>query len=207
MSAADSPGTETTALPDVPAVGRTRIARANGWWGTAIFVATETTLFGVLFGTYFYMRFNAVTWPPDGIAPPSTVVPLVLAGVLAVTSVPMQIASSVAQRGRARLAWWAVLCALVVQTGYFAMEAHLFSNDLATFSPQATAYGSIYYTLLGADHAHVFVGLLLNVWLLVRLTSGLTAYRVVGVQSITFYWHFVNLMTLFVTGAILSAAV
>lgn len=95
MSAADSPGTETTALPDVPAVGRTRIARANGWWGTAIFVATETTLFGVLFGTYFYMRFNAVTWPPDGIAPPSTVVPLVLAGVLAVTSVPMQDRKSV----------------------------------------------------------------------------------------------------------------
>lgn len=198
---------EAASPPEGGRAGHARAARANGWWGMAIFVATETTLFGVLFGTYFYLRFNAASWPPDGIAPPATVVPLVLAGVLAVTSVPMQIASSAAQRGGARLARWAILCALVVQTGYFAMEVRLYSDDLAKFAPSGSAYGSIYYTLLGADHGHVFIGLLLDVWLLVRLASGLTAYRTVGVQAIAFYWHFVNLMTLFVTGAVLSAAV
>ena len=35
-----------------------RLARPNGWWGMAIFVATEATLFGTLIGTYFYLRFN-----------------------------------------------------------------------------------------------------------------------------------------------------
>jgi heme/copper-type cytochrome/quinol oxidase subunit 3 len=53
-------------------------------------------------------------------------------------------------------------------------------------------------TLLGADHAHVLVGVLLNAWFLLRIWSRLTRYRVVGVQATAFYWHAVNVITLVV---------
>ena len=49
--------------------------------------------------------------------------------------------------------------------------------------------------LLGADHAHVFVGLLFNVWLLWKLARGLTTYRANAVQAIAWYWQFVNVLT------------
>jgi heme/copper-type cytochrome/quinol oxidase subunit 3 len=182
-----------------------RIARPNGWWGMAAFVATEATLFGVLFGSYFYLRFQTPTWPPDGIAAPKAALPLILTGVLAVTSVPMALAYGAARRGRRGLAWLLVCAALVVQSLYLAAQLHQFNSDLSKFGPDKNAYASIYYTLLGADHAHVLVGLLLDVWLLVRLSTGLTRYRLVGLRTIAFYWYAVSVLTILVTVCILSA--
>ena len=193
-------------MSDVVVPARPRSASPSGWWGMAAFVATEATLFGVLFGTYAYLRFQTVQWPPDGIAAPKITLPIVLALVLAATSVPMALASAAARRGLARRASALVFAALGVQCVYFGVAIHQFSTDLDRFTPQQDAYASIYYTLLGADHAHVTVGLLLNAWLLLRLATGLTRYRVVAVRAIAFYWHAVNVLTLLVTACVLSAA-
>lgn len=189
------------------AVARARVARPNGWWGMAIFVATEATLFGAIFGTYFYLRFKSAQWPPPGVPEPSVAVPLVLAFVLAATSVPMGIAARAASAGDAARARVALVVALVVQAGFFAMQVNLISDDLAKFKPQGSSYGSIYFTMLGAHQAHVAVGLLLSLWLLGKLARGLTNYRIVATQSIAFYWYFVNLLALLVVGAQLSARV
>jgi cytochrome c oxidase subunit 3/cytochrome c oxidase subunit I+III len=172
-------------------VEHAREAKPNGWWGIALFVAGEATLFGTLIGSYFYLRFNTLQWPPPGVPEPKVALPLILTGVLVATSVPMYAAVNAGRNGRRARAWWLVALALLVQTGYFAMQVHLFADDLAKVDPQASSYGSIYATLVGADHAHVFVGLLLNLWLLVRLVTGLTSYRLVGLRVVAFYWYFV----------------
>ena len=52
--------------------------------------------------------------------------------------------------------------------------------------------------------ALTWFGLLLEAWLLARLLGGLTNYRVTAARGITWYWHFVNLMALFVVGTQLS---
>ena len=57
-----------------------------------------------------------------------------------------------------------------------------------------TPDASIYHTLLGTHHAHVAIGLLLNLWVLARLLGGLTNYRVVTVRVVSLYWYFVNLL-------------
>jgi heme/copper-type cytochrome/quinol oxidase subunit 3 len=176
-------------------VERAREAKPNGWWGIALFVATEATLFGTLIGSYFYLRFNNLQWPPPGVPEPKVTVPLVLTAVLLTTSLPLQAAVSAARAARRRRAWWLIAVALVVQTGYFAMQVHLFAGDVAKVRPQGSSYASIYITLVGADHAHVFVGLLLDLWLLVRLATRLTTYRLVALRSVAFYWHFVNVLT------------
>jgi heme/copper-type cytochrome/quinol oxidase subunit 3 len=73
--------------------------------------------------------------------------------------------------------------------------------------PQDNAYSSIYYTLLGADHVHVAVGIVLVVWLLWKLLRGLTMYRLNAIQAIAIYWHAVNLLTLIVIGVLTSATI
>jgi len=181
------------------------VARPNGWWGMVVFVATEATLFGTMIGSYFYLRFRAVEWPPAGVPAPHVTVPLVLTGVLVATSLPVAMSVSSARRGLAARAWIALLVALVVQSGYLAMQIHLYLDDLDKFSPQGSAYGSIYFTLLGAHHAHVAVALLLEAWLLVRLASGLTRYRLVGLKAVAFYVHFVNVLAVAVVAVQLSA--
>jgi len=176
-----------------------RAAKPNGWWGMAVFVATEATLFGTLIGSYYDLRFRTLHWPPPGIPDPKVAVPLVLLGVLVAASVPVQLASVFARAGRAGPTQLALLIALVLQSGYLAMQIHLFVDDLHRFSPQDTAYGSIYFTLVGVHHAHVLVGLLLEGWLVLRLFRGITAYRTVGVRATAFYWLAVNVLAIAVT--------
>jgi cytochrome c oxidase subunit III len=184
-----------------------RSDRPAGWWGVVVLVASEGTLFGAFIGTYWYLRFHAPAWPPHGIPEPRVVVPLVLVGVLLLSSVPMQLAARAAHQWRLNSVRLFILGALVLQAGYFAYEAHDFRDQLQAFTPQDTAYGSIYYVLLGAAHAHVFVGLLLDVWLLGKLVRGLTPYRVRATQAIAWYWHAVNVLTLVVTATLVSARV
>jgi heme/copper-type cytochrome/quinol oxidase subunit 3 len=184
-----------------------RISRANGWWGMAVFVATEATLFGTIVGTYFYLRFKVAHWPPAGIPKPEVAAPLILTLALVSTSLLVQLALNAARRERVATTRWFLLAAMVVQTGYLAMQISLLLDDLHKFSPQTHAYGSIYFLMLGVHHAHVFVGILLEAFLFLRLLGGLTTYRLVGLESTTFYWHFVNVLALVIVATQLSAAV
>lgn len=175
------------------------------FWGMAMLVASEATLFGTFVGTYYYLRFISVHWPPAGTPEPRVVVPLVMVGILATTSLPMQLAANAARRGGLRATRFLLGWALVVQCGYLVYEIHDYVSQLRVSTPQDDAYGSIYYTLLGADHAHVAIGILLVLWLLWKLARGLTRYRLNAVQVVAFYWHAVNVLTMIVIGVLLSA--
>jgi heme/copper-type cytochrome/quinol oxidase subunit 3 len=169
-------------------------------------VAAEATLIAMMIGTYFFLRFKNLAWPPQGIPEPTVTLPLVLLLVLLSTSAPMQLAYLAARRGRLSRARALLLLALIVQCAYLAVAVHSYMEDLRRFTPQEHAYGSIYFTLLGADHAHVFAGLLLSAWLLLKLVRGLTRYRLNALLAIAFYWHAVNVLTLAVTLTVLSPA-
>jgi cytochrome c oxidase subunit III len=174
------------------------------FWGMAMLIASEVTLFGTFIGSYYYLRFETTHWPPPGTPEPRVVVPLIMVGILATTSLPMQLAAGAAKRGRLWSARAFLVWALVVQCGYLAYEIHDYVDQLHASTPQDNAYSSIYYVLLGADHAHVAIGLLLVVWLLWKLARGLTMYRLNATQAVAWYWHAVNLLTLIVIGVLLS---
>jgi cytochrome c oxidase subunit III len=170
-----------------------------------IVIAAEGTLFACFIATYYYLRFTSSTWPPEGDAKPAVIVPLVLLAVLVATSVPMHLVSAAASAGRLAAARTFLLLALVVQSGYFAYEVHDYHDQLQRLDISHDAYSSIYYVLLGADHAHVLVGILLDVWLLGKLAGGLTLYRVRAARAIAWYWYAVNGLTVLVIGTLLSA--
>ena len=182
------------------------LAHPNGWWGMALFLASEGVVFGALLGTYYYLRFKAVHWPPVGTPEPKVVLPLILTAILVATSVPMQVALRAAREGRLGATRLALAVALAAQATYFGLQIHLFLDDLAKFTPGEHAYGSIYFTLVGAHHTHVAVGLLLDVWFLLRLSTGLTRYRLSGLWATTFFWHFVNALAVLVVLTQLSPA-
>ena len=177
---------------------RRRLALPNGWWGAAMLVAAETALFGSLLASYYFLRFQTVEWPPAGIEPPDVTLPLVLTGALVLTSLPLFLAVRAARVGRLRAVRLGLLAAGVVQCGYLAAQIVLFMEDLDKFSPEDTAYGSIYFTLLAAHHLHVLVGILLVGWLLVRLIWGLTNYRLIAIRVVALYWNFVNALAILV---------
>ena len=182
---------EATAARAAARVERGRRAMPSGWWGVALLIATEATLFGCLIATYFYLRFNATSWPPDGIPKPSVVLPLVFTAMLVASCAPMLRAVRAAKAGRRLPGLGLLAVAAAVQATYLGLQIHLFVEDLNKFSPNDDAYGSIYFTLLGIHHAHVAVGLALDAWIIGKLLGGLTNYRLIAVRVIAFYWYFV----------------
>jgi heme/copper-type cytochrome/quinol oxidase subunit 3 len=181
-------------------------SQARAFWGIALFLATEVTLLSCVLGTYWYLRFKSLAWPPAGTPEPKVLLPVVLTAILVSTSVPMQIAYRAGKARRGRLAFAALLVALVVQSGYWAMQIHLFLADLHDFEPARHAYASVYFLLVGADHAHVALGLLINAFLLAKLVGGVTRYRAIGLQAAALYWHVVNLFTIAVVVVQISPA-
>jgi heme/copper-type cytochrome/quinol oxidase subunit 3 len=173
------------------AVDRSRRAMPNGWWGVLLFICTEATLFGLMIASYFYLRFYNAQWPPAGIDEPKVALPLLLTAVLVSTVVPLFMAVRSARLGRARVAWLLVLAALVVQSAYLGVQIHEFTSELDKMSPKDSSYASIYFTLLGAHHIHVAIGILLELWLVGRLISGMTNYRLIALRAIALYWYFV----------------
>ena len=145
-----------------------------------------------MIASYFYLRFQAVQWPPPGIDAPKVAVPLAITSALVATSIPMFLAVRSARAGRTRAAWLSIAAAALVQAGYLAWQIVLFTDDYHKFKPTGSSYGSIYFTLLGTHHAHVLLGLLIDAWLLARLAFGLTNYRVIAVRVAALYWYFVN---------------
>lgn len=175
-----------------------RAARPNGWWGMALFVATEATLFGTFVGTWIYLRFENAHWPPPPLPPPPVLTPALLTAALLTTSVFMQLAWRAANEWRRGLAWALVSSAFAVQTFYFVWQIHDYVLAIHAYPPSETAFSSVYITLLGLAHAHVFVGLVLEAWLLVRLATRITRYRLVALQATAFYTHAVNAITVVV---------
>jgi heme/copper-type cytochrome/quinol oxidase subunit 3 len=185
-------------------VAARRRALPTGVWGVILLIATEATLFGTLLASYFYLRLRVVDWPPPGVPRPSVTLPLVLTAALVATSAPIVLAVRAARRGDARAAWLLLAVALAVQGAYLGVQLHLFLSDLDKLAPDRTAYASIYFTLLGAHHFHVAVGILAELWLVSRLLGGLTEYRAVAVRAVGWYWHFVNVVAVLVTVTVLS---
>jgi cytochrome c oxidase subunit III len=189
---------------EAAAVAGRRRGPSVAFWGMAMLVAGEATLFGTFIGTYYYLRFENVHWPPPGTPEPRVAVPLVMVGILVTSSLPLYLAARAVRRGRLWATRAFLVWALAVQCGYLVWAIHDYVDQLRRSAPQDSAYSSIYSVLLGADHAHVAIGILLVAWLLWKLARGLTMYRLDATRVVAFYWHAVNLLTLIVLGVLLS---
>ena len=71
--------------------------RSTLWWGVVSMLAIETTMFALLFATYFYLRGNESIWPPGGGSHGNPPVGPATAGLflLLLSVLPMVLAASV----------------------------------------------------------------------------------------------------------------
>jgi cytochrome c oxidase subunit 3 len=148
------------------------MTKTTGWWGMALLLASEATLFLVLIASYFYLRYQAAEWPLPGSPDPKLGAPLVANAILVASSLAVLI----------RLPAGFVL-ALVLQGAFVALQLDAYATRLKDFVPQQSAYESLFYALTGIHLAHVVVGIALLAW-------GLAVRREAGL--IVLYTHFVN---------------
>jgi len=164
--------------------------------GIYFFIASEIMLFGSFFTAYFFARTAVAheTWPPEPFE-----LPVYLAFlntiILVTSSFTMHWAlQSIKRNNRAGLVAGLLLTFLLGLT-FLLIQAREYTR--LGFAPSDQAFGSTFYGLTGLHGAHVFVGLNLLLYALVRAARGHygpAAHDHLGVEVPGIYWHFVDVM-------------
>jgi heme/copper-type cytochrome/quinol oxidase subunit 3 len=97
-----------------------------------------------------------------------------------------------------------LLAGFVLGAVFIAIQLGIeYPEALREFTPRTNSYGSMFFTLTGFHGAHVIVGLAMSAWTQVRAWTGaFDADRHVTVQIFAMYWHFVDVVWLFVLATI-----
>jgi heme/copper-type cytochrome/quinol oxidase subunit 3 len=185
-----------------PVVSRTtKPGYATAWWGMATLIATESMVFLVLLGAYFFLRASAPVWPVGGIKPPELKLAVPFSFVLWGSSLPIFYADAAIRRGAQRGLRAGLAASALMGAAFLAFTAKDF-HDL-TFGWRDNAYGSMYYLIVGLHALHVFIGLAMNVLVQIKAWQNkFTADRHLTVDVFSLYWHFVDVVWLFVFGAL-----
>jgi cytochrome c oxidase subunit 3 len=170
--------------------------RGLGWWGVGTLVASEAALFGYLLFAYYYTGAAA---RPGWLLEPAPSLKLALPNTL------LLLASSVAawfgehgvlhrRRGRA-VAGFAV--ALLLGCAFAVVQT--FEWRAKAYGLGQSSYASLYFVTTGFHMAHVVIGLLvLAAILLWTVLDYFSPRRRLTVSAGVLYWHFVDVIWLFV---------
>jgi heme/copper-type cytochrome/quinol oxidase subunit 3 len=175
--------------------------KRRGEIGMWLFIGTEAMLFALLFFGYFYLGASKPQWPLEE-DPPFSLALWLLAILLASSVVAEWAKRGVAKdrTGRLKIGLGATLLlgALFVVVQMFEYRRHL-----KLLRPDENAYGSIFYTITSVHFAHVIVGLCLLLFVFARALAGhFDSKRHVAVKNATIYWHFVDLIWIFVVAIV-----
>lgn len=89
----------TRIVADVATLPRTVFGhRSMMWWGTLGFIAIEGSTLFICVVSYFYLRRNFSTWPPEHVFRPSLVIPTIQAALMLASNIPMRWADHASRR-------------------------------------------------------------------------------------------------------------
>jgi cytochrome c oxidase subunit III len=165
--------------------------------GMLLFIISEIMLFGAFFTAYFFIRVvGEADWPAQG-----EELPVAIAGVntaiLLSSSFTMHWALEGARNENRRAMKMGLLTTALLGLTFLVIQVNEYVH--LGFAPQDNAQGTIFYGLTGLHGAHVFVGLSLLTFATVRAFRGhFTAKEHRGVEVPGIYWHFVDVMWIFV---------
>lgn len=164
-----------------------------GYWGMALFVATEATMFATLIASYLFLGTANAGWPPPGIERPKLVLPPIMTGILLLSSGTMYWAEKGIEAGnRARLR---IGLAITIVLGFLflGVQAVEYADKLKKEVPQTHAYSAMFYTITSFHALHVFTGLLMLIYTLTRALLGhFDETHHLAVKNAGLYWHFVD---------------
>jgi heme/copper-type cytochrome/quinol oxidase subunit 3 len=189
------------APPDAGVVPQPAERPARGhptaWWGMVILILTEATLFGGLLSSYFFLRALNHTWPLGGIKAPELGRISIFTAVLLGSSVPIFWAEAGIKRGNLRRLRAGLALSWLMGAAFFVNQ--VFEYRGLGFGPRTNAYGSLFYAITGLHGAHVVVGLMISLVVQLKAWLGrLSAERHLTAQVFGLYWHFVDVVWIFV---------
>jgi cytochrome c oxidase subunit 3 len=165
--------------------------------GMLLFIISEIMVFGGFFTAYFFIRVaQGNPWPAPG-----TTLPVGVAGmntaILVSSSFTIHWAEHCIKKGN-RFGFKAgMLLTFLLGCSFLFIQINEYAN--IGFAPQDGAQQTVFFSLTGLHGAHVFIGLLLLLFVTIRAFRGhYSPEEHRGVEVPGIYWHFVDAMWLVV---------
>ena len=165
--------------------------------GMLLFIISEIMLFGAFFTAYFFIRVvGEADWPARG-----EELPVAIAGVntaiLLSSSFTMHWTLEGVRNENRNALRVGILTTFLLGLTFLTIQINEYVH--IGFSPADNAQGTIFYCLTGLHGSHVLIGLMLLAMVMVRAFRGhYSAKEHRGVEVPGIYWHFVDIMWIFV---------
>jgi len=167
-----------------------------------IFIVTDALLFSGLLCGYAYLRMaGQLTWPATGKVFSLPFIAL-MTFILITSSMTMGTAVTAARLGDRKKAFVNLVFTIVGGAAFLGCQAfewtHLIREGARLGSNPwgAPQFGACFFVLTGFHGSHVFSGLVILVVTAIRTSLGKTPAQ--GVEMAGLYWHFVDLVWVFI---------
>ena len=179
--------------------------RKLGMW---LFIMSDSLTFGGLLAAYAYVRLSSENWPTPFPFNPSIIFSTVMTLVLLSSSLTMVFAVSAAKQGRKGSARKWILATMFFGLAFVVLHLlewkHLMDEGLMAFQiPEewkttwegaSPLFGSAFFGITGLHMFHVFTG----VCYLGVIAARIRKFTADDVEVSGLYWHFVDLVWMFV---------
>nr|YP_044758.1 cytochrome c oxidase subunit III [Rena humilis]BAD24743.1 cytochrome oxidase subunit 3 [Rena humilis] len=171
-------------------------------YGMALFIISEVMFFTGFFWALFYVSVLPAPeigghWPPTGITPINpTGVPLLNTAILLSSGATITWAHHAMKLGQKKETQMALL--LTITLGLYFSFIQLSEYKEAPFTISDCIYGSVFFVATGFHGLHVIIGTTFLITCLLRIYKNhLTTKHHFGFEAAAWYWHFVDVVWLF----------
>lgn len=170
---------------------RLSTSRSNNWWGLVLVIVVEAMFFGSLISAYVFLRAQNINWLPGGTINLNPLLPALNTVILLASSVAVHQASSAVRTAESdRLRRW-LPAAAVLGIAFLGVQGLILVRS--GFTPLGSAFGSVFYTLIGFHALRIVIGLVLMGVAFVKSQRGeLTPTRRFALTAASAYWHFLD---------------
>ena len=171
--------------------------------GMILFIASEVMFFFAFFWAFFHTtvpflsKVAATTWPPEGVRPFYTWgLPFLNTLILLSSGATVTYAHHALLKGDQRNT--VIGLALTVALGIIFTSTQAYEYWHAAFKFKDGIYSSTFYVATGFHGGHVIIGTCFLIVCLFRAAKGhFTPEKHVGFEAAAWYWHFVDVVWLF----------
>jgi cytochrome c oxidase subunit 3 len=169
--------------------------RSPIWWGNALLLCIETTMFALLVATYFYIHMNYTAWPPPRATNanyntnPQLGYATINLLIIVASVIPMWIADRACLRRDVQTVRRCMLSLVVI--GFITIALRFMEFDALQFRWDDNAYAGIVWTIVGMHLLHLVTGtaenLLMCLWVWIKGMDDKHA-RDIRIGAIYWYW-------------------
>jgi cytochrome o ubiquinol oxidase subunit III len=167
-----------------------------GFW---VYLMTDCVLFASLFATYAVLRNSTYGGPTGG---DIFSLPFVLLEtlILLTSSFTAGLGLLAARRGDKKMTLWLYAITFALGVAFLSLEIREFAHLAAEGNSwRRSAFLSAFFTLVGTHGAHITAGL---IWMLVMIPrtaqAGLSAVNIRRLTCLTLFWHFLDVIWIFI---------